>query len=94
MTDPQETSIPNRITLGDIQGKIKHAGYVVVPDTTLTICVLTLVNGFTVTGESACIDPKMFNKAIGEQIAFNNALEKIWPLEGYLLQQRRFEAGL
>jgi hypothetical protein len=94
MTDPQENSIPNRLTLADIQGRIKHTEYIVVPNTTLTVCVLTLQNGFTVTGESACIDPKMFNAAIGEQIAFNNALEKIWPLEGYLLAQRRFEAGL
>lgn len=94
MTDPQENSIPARLTLSDIQGKVKRVDYRIVPDTTLTVCTLILENGFTVTGESACVDPKQFNQAMGEQIAFTNALEKIWPLEGYLLRQRRFEAGL
>lgn len=94
MNDVNASVVPNRITLGDIQAKVKKTYYHVVPDTTLTLCVLTLENGFTVTGESACVDPAMFSTAIGEQIAFQNALEKIWLLEGYLLRQKRFEAGL
>jgi hypothetical protein len=56
-------------------------------DSCLTICCLTLLNGFTVTGESACISPKNFNQEIGEKIAFDNAKSKIWQLEGYLLKQ-------
>ena len=58
----------------------------------LTVCVLTLRNGFTVTGESACASPENYNKEIGEQIARTNAVEKIWVLEGYLLKQRLFES--
>lgn len=54
----------------------------------LTVCVLTLANGFTVTGESACASPENYNQEIGESIAYKNAREKIWPLEGYLLKQR------
>lgn len=57
----------------------------------LTICVLTLENGFTVTGESACASPNNYNQEIGEKIAFQNAREKIWMLEGYLLKQKLFE---
>lgn len=52
----------------------------------LTVCVITLKNGFTVTGESACVSPANYNQEIGEQIAFKNAREKIWLLEGYRLQ--------
>ena len=56
--------------------------------TTLTVCCLELKNGFTVTGESASHSPQNFDKDIGRKIARNNAREKIWPLEGYLLRQR------
>ena len=58
------------------------------PIGTLTICILTLANGFTVTGESACASPENFNQAIGEKIAFDNAKAKIWALEGYALRER------
>ena len=54
----------------------------------LTFCVITLKNGFTVTGESACASPENFDEAIGRNIAYENAREKIWMLEGYLLKQR------
>lgn len=58
----------------------------------LTFCVLVLKNGFTVTGESACASPENFNAEIGRKIARENAVEKIWLLEGYLLKQRLHEA--
>ncbi len=54
----------------------------------LTICVLVLRNGFTVTGESACASPENFDAEIGQNIARANAIQKIWPLEGYLLKER------
>lgn len=53
----------------------------------LTFCVLTLKNGFTVTGESACASPENFDPEIGRKIARENAVNKIWPLEGYLLKE-------
>jgi hypothetical protein len=57
----------------------------------LTFCVLTLQNGFTVTGESACASPENFNAEIGRKIARENAVQKIWPLMGYELKQRLHE---
>lgn len=57
----------------------------------LTFCVLVLENGFTVTGESACASPENFDAEIGRKIARQNAVNKIWLLEGYLLKQRLFE---
>ncbi|HAK6119755.1 TPA: hypothetical protein H2R31_004889 [Salmonella enterica] len=35
----------------------------------LTICVLILQNGFTVTGESLCVSPENFNAKIGRKAA-------------------------
>lgn len=58
----------------------------------LTFCVLVLRNGFTVTGQSACASPENFNAEVGRQIARDDAREKIWMLEGYLLKQRLFDA--
>lgn len=52
----------------------------------LTICVLVLKNGFTVTGESACASLENFDADIGRKIARSNARDKIWALEGYLLK--------
>ncbi len=60
----------------------------------LTFCVLVLKNGFTVTGESACASPENFDAEIGRKIARQNALNKIWQLEGYLLKQCLYEQSL
>ena len=57
----------------------------------LTVCVLVLRNGFTVTGESACASPENFNPEIGRQIARQNAEKKIWPLLGYQLKEQLFQ---
>ena len=93
MTENQPT-IPNRLTMGDILDVVKSASYTRLADSTTTVCQLTLKNGYTVLGHSACIDPNLFNQTVGEKVAWDNAIDKIWELEGYLLQQRRFEAGL
>jgi hypothetical protein len=52
----------------------------------MTFCVITLRNGFTVTGESACASPENFDAEIGRKIARQNAVQKIWPLMGYALK--------
>nr|DAN52778.1 MAG TPA: hypothetical protein [Caudoviricetes sp.] len=53
-------------------------------------CVLTLNNGYTVTGESGCIDPTIFSEEIGKSIAYENAFDKLWPILGYQEKQRWF----
>lgn len=57
----------------------------------VTICIIILENGFKVEGTSACVDPKIYNEAIGQEEAYKNAFEKIWEKEGYLLKQKLFE---
>jgi hypothetical protein len=54
----------------------------------ITHCIIILKNGFEVTGESACVDPSNYDQKIGEKIAYENAYDKIWILEGYLLQEK------
>jgi hypothetical protein len=57
----------------------------------LTICVLVLRNGFTITGESACASPENFDAEIGRKVARQNAVNKIWPLMGYELKSKLSE---
>lgn len=82
-----------RVTPDLIASKVKHETYHVFEGTMLTVCVLTLQNGFTVSGESACASPENFNEEIGRKIARENAVNKIWALEGYLLKERLHVAG-
>ena len=81
----------NRVTEEQIEAKIKDKKFTVLEDGKTTICNLYLENGFTVRGESACVDPANFDKELGEKIAYENAKDIIWLLEGYLLQQKLYE---
>lgn len=80
-----------RLTPEHIDKSIARAQYHVFEGSQLTVCCLTLRNGFTVTGESACVSPENFDEEIGRQIAYDKARSKIWELEGYLLRQRLYE---
>lgn len=54
----------------------------------LTVAVVTLPNKFKVTGEASCVDANNFDKELGEKYALENAVKKLWELEGYLLAER------
>ena len=82
-----------RLTPALIDETIEKESYHRLTDV-LTVCVLTLRNGFTVTGESTCVSPENYNREEGNKIARENALDKIWVLEGYLLKQKLYEASL
>jgi hypothetical protein len=60
----------------------------------LTICVLVLENGFTVTGIAGVASPENFDAEIGRKVARQKAIDQIWPLEGYLLKERLREIEL
>ena len=66
---------------------VRPGGWVA-PLNLLTLCVLVLNNGFTVTGESACASPENFDAEVGRKIARQNAVQKIWPLMGYELRTK------
>ena len=54
----------------------------------LTICVLTLRNGFTVTGTAGVASPENFSKEIGQKVARQAAINQLWPILGYELRTR------
>lgn len=77
-----------RLTPEQIDDAIVGKQFYVFPGTTLTVCCLTLRNGFCVTGEGAVASPTNFKADIGEALAFKAARDKVWALEGYLLRER------
>lgn len=83
-----------RLTPDLIDSKVKSVEFHVFESTCLTVCCVTLENGFTVTGESACASPENFNTEIGQKIAEEQARNKIWMLEGYLLKQKLYQGTL
>ena len=77
-----------RLTPADIDAQISFEDYHVFDGTTMTVCALHLRNGYVVIGESTAASAENFDRAIGERIARENARNKIWALEGYLLRSR------
>lgn len=78
----------SRVLPEDLDAEIVDEDYHVFANSRLTVCCLTLKNGFTVTGESACVSPENFSADIGEVIARHNAREKLWPLLGFRLRDQ------
>lgn len=79
-----------RLTPEMIDKIIVKEDYYVFPGTVLTVCCLTLRNGFNITGESASASIRNFDYYLGRKIAKEAARNKIWQLEGYLLKQNLF----
>lgn len=80
----------NKVTIEQVHGKIVDEAFVVMPDHRTTICQLTLENGYTVNGQSACVDIENFDASLGRHYAKEDAIRQIWPLEGYLLAERMY----
>ena len=89
--DQHETKKRTSVTLNDIEAKVKRTVYTVLPDTTTTICQLFMENGYVILGTSACVDKSKYNQALGEKYSYEDAINKAWPLEGYLLAQGLFD---
>ncbi len=77
-----------RVTPEMLDAEIVDEDYHVFPRSCLTVCCLTLKNGFTVTGQSACASPENFNAELGRKIARQNARDEIWPLLGFRLRDQ------
>jgi len=77
---------PEKLTREKILEQIDTDNYRTFEGTTVTVCLLTLKNGFHVVGHSACLSMEYFDAQVGRQIAFDDAVEKIWQLEGYRIK--------
>lgn len=76
-------AIEANIVHREVVKHVSHSGQI------LRWGVITLKNGFAVTGQpSAAVDPANDTPELGERIALENAFDEIWRLMGYALRDR------
>lgn len=80
-----------RVTKEGIESRIKVTEFIRIGQT-VTLCNITMDNGYSVRGESACVNPENYNQQIGERIAYDNAFARLWPLYGFLLAEDNMRA--
>jgi len=84
-----------RVSLEDMKKRIVREHYYSPPFAPhITVCLLVLDNGYVLDGMSAPADPTNFDAALGRQFAFEGALRKLWPLEGYLLREQSYRRSI
>lgn len=81
-----------RLTPASIDAVIVDETFTTLPSGKVMVCELTLRNGFTVRGEAATVSKANFDEDIGQRISRENARSKVWEMEGYLLQERLYQA--
>lgn len=86
-----------RVRHADIEAAIAHTEivkYISYSGQVLRWAVITMKNGFSVTGRpSASVCPENDDAKVGEEVALANAKAELWPLMGFALKQRLHEAG-
>lgn len=92
LNEKLESSPAPRVTKEYMESRIVNREFFKIGET-VTMCHLTLDNGYSVRGESACVRPENYNKEIGERIAYDNAFDELWPLFGFLLAESKMPAG-
>lgn len=93
-------AIGPRVSLTDIQMAIAAEWYTTAWDALgdqipkmeslklLTICIVSMKNGFVIIGKSAPAYPQNFNADLGRKFAYEDAIRQIWPLMGFALKER------
>ncbi|OEY96055.1 hypothetical protein BJD20_13195 [Acinetobacter proteolyticus] len=80
-----------RLTPDHIDSKIKTKEFHLLPNM-ITVCILVLENGFKITGlNHASVSPENFDEEFGQKLSFEDARQKIWELEGYLLKEKIYQ---
>lgn len=54
----------------------------------LTVAIVVLANGWTVIGKSAPVSLENFDADLGQKLAYEDAVNQVWPLMGFALKQQ------
>lgn len=82
----------NTVTEKQIEDLLEEAYFetmTVYGKTTIVSCQLE--NGFVITESSSCVDPKKYDENKGFMICYERIKNKLWELEGYVLQKKIYE---
>lgn len=77
------------VTEQQVADKIGDVLYHLFEGTNTTVCLIVLLNGFTVVGKSACVSNENFDSDTGRKLAFEDAERQISQFEGYMLCENR-----
>lgn len=90
-----------RISLAQIEAAIEQENYINAGDAAervgqtgsaamhiMTLCFLTLRNGYVVIGKSAPASPENFDREKGKTFAREDAIRQIWPLMAFSLRDK------
>jgi hypothetical protein len=61
---------------------------------TLTLCTITLYNGFSVTGQSACVEHAEYSLSMGRDLAYADAQRKLWQFFAFLNMEDHRRGGV
>ncbi len=64
--------------------KIASVDFQLLKDGVTTLCVITVDNGFVVTGKSSVVNKEHFNKELGEKYAYKQAKDNLMPFIGFM----------
>jgi len=74
---------PEEIALKIQSVKYLHEGV-------LTFCVITMLSGFVVTGQSASSSVELYDKSKGDKMAYRDAFAKLHLMEQYMRREAEF----
>jgi len=84
-----------RITPDLIDSMISEELYLQPNGTTMTLCLMTLTNGYIVTGESSALSSVNFSREMGQKIARDKARNKVGDYAAFLAKELQYrEAAL
>ena len=75
-----------RVTKEGIESRIKGTEFLKIGET-VTLANITLDNGFSVRGKSACVNAANYRQEICEKIAYDNAFKQLWAFFGFALAE-------
>lgn len=85
-----KTKVHPRVTKEHIDARIASVSYLRPNEIQyLTICIITMTNGFNFIGKAAPASALNFDEKVGERYAYDDAYRQIWTHEAYLLLEQQ-----
>lgn len=81
-----------RVTEESIKAKIAKVDYLIHDQ--MTICFITMQNGWMSVGHSKPASAANYDEGVGYRYAYDNAFKPLWQLEGYLLVDMLYRASI
>lgn len=76
-----------KVTGKDVDDLMERSKFII--DTVFDKCTIVsckLPNGFVIVETSSCVDPDNYDEDLGVEVCMKRIKDKVWELEGYLLQ--------